>query len=533
MEQRPPLTPAPVLPPADSGSRGGAPSALEARGISKRFPGGVVANDRVDLTVRPGEVHALLGENGSGKTTLCRALVGLHQPDDGEILVNGERVYFGSPSDAHRAGVFMVHQHFSLVERMTVAENVVLGWSQHGGFRFDRRATEAQVAAVSERLDIQVDPGATVSQLSVGERQRVEILKALYRGARTLILDEPTTVLTPQEVEHLFELLRGMTSAGGSVVFISHKLHEVLAVCDRVSVLRRGRTTANLDLRTADVDAKELARVMVGRVTEPVRRPARMADPDPTNPLQLFDVVTRSPDGHDVLKGVSLAVRAGEILGIAGVAGNGQRDLADVICGLRPLASGSIVVDGVTLQSGMPRAAIAAGIAYVPEDRMGVGLAPGLQISENLVLKSFGRAPYSTALLVRRGRVLERAHELLERFTIKGRPETLIRQLSGGNAQKVLLARELSSRPRVLVVAAATRGLDVAATEAIRTLLIEAATSRVAVVMISEDLDEILDLADRVAVMCDGIVTGIVDPETASVEEIGLLMMGQRGDAST
>jgi simple sugar transport system ATP-binding protein len=505
-------------------------AALAAHGVTKRFPG-VVANDRVDFEVRPGEVHALLGENGSGKTTLCKILTGLYRPDEGDVVVAGRRVALHSPADAYAAGVFMVHQHFSLVEGMTVAENVVLGWSARKSFRFDRRRAEAEVAAAAERFQTDVDPQTPVWQLSVGERQRVEILKALYRGARTLILDEPTTVLTPQEVDGLFASLRRMAAEGGSVVFISHKLREVLAVCDRVTVLRQGRTAGRLDLRRPDtgerVDTKALARMMVGRDIELTRRAPRERAPSVEPLLRLDGVAAENDFGREVLKGVSLDLHRGEILGVAGVAGNGQRQLAEVVAGLRRCVRGSIEVDGRPLPPGDPRATIDRGVAYVPEDRLGVGLAAGLPIADNIALKAFRTSDLALGPFMRPGRVRERAGELLELFDVKGAPDTLVRQLSGGNAQKVLLAREMSSDPKVLVVAAPTRGLDVSAMEAVRGLLVAAAERGVAVLLISEDLDEILDLADRVAVMCDGRVTGVVDVDGADVDEIGMLMMGQ------
>ena len=502
--------------------------ALAARGLTKRFPH-VTANDAVDFEVAPGEVHGLLGENGSGKTTLCKLLTGLHQPDDGYVVVGGRKVVFRSPADAYAAGVVMVHQHFSLVDRMTVAENVVLGWSRQGGFGFNRNRVEADVAAAADEFHIAVNPRAPVWQLSVGERQRVEILKALYRGARTLILDEPTTVLTPQEATHLFELVRRMAASGGSVVFISHKLHEVLAVCDRVTVLRNGKRSGVVDLaehQDKPIDAKALAEMMVGREIDLARRSRRDRPPAATPLLSVRDVVVHNDSNRPVVKDVSLDVWPGEILGIAGVAGNGQRELADAICGLRPYEAGEVSLDGAALPPGSARAAIDRGLAYVPEDRTDVGLARGLRIADNVLLKAFRTSQYSVGPLVRRRRADARATELLERFSVRATANTLVWQLSGGNAQRVLLARELSSSPRALIIAAPTRGLDIAAIEVVRELLIEAAESGVAVMMISEDLDELLDLADRVAVMCDGRVTGIVAAENADVNEIGLLMMG-------
>jgi simple sugar transport system ATP-binding protein len=507
-----------------------ADAAVAARGITKRF-GPVVANDRVDFDVRPGEVHALLGENGSGKTTLCKVLTGLYRPDDGDVLVGGAPVSFGSPADAYDAGIFMVHQHFSLVNRMTAAENVVLGWATGTGMRFDRRAVEERVASAAESFNMDVDPAAPVWRLSLGERQRVEIVKALYRGARTLILDEPTTVLTPQETERLFESLRRMADAGNSVVFISHKLHEVLAVCDRVTVLRHGHTTGTVDLRTEQLEPKGLARMMVGRDIQLTRRERRSPEPSGEPALEVSGITIENDYGREVVKDLSITVGAGEILGLAGVAGNGQRELAEGICGVRPLSAGTVSVAGRAMRTGDARRAIRAGIAFVPEDRMGVGLAPGLTVADNIVLKSFRTRSMSKGPFLRRRQAVKRSQELLDQFNVKGTPEMLVRQLSGGNAQKVLLAREMSSDPRVLVVAAPTRGLDVAAMDTVRSLLAEAAERGVGVLMISEDLDEILDLADRVAVMCDGRITGTVPAAGADVDHIGLLMLGHEAAA--
>ena len=504
--------------------------ALAAVGVTKHFPG-VLANDGVDFEVAKGEVHALLGENGSGKTTLCKVLTGLYRPDAGKVVVAGQQVHFHSPADAFAAGVAMVHQHFSLVARMSVAENVVLGWSRHGGLRLNRRAVEEEVRDAADRFGIDVDPRAVVWQLSVGERQRVEILKALYRGARTLILDEPTTVLTPQEAQHLFSTFRSMADDGRSVVFISHKLDEVTAACDRVTVLRQGRTTGTVDLREQggeSIDARALARMMVGREIRLTRR-EHVADTPAAKPLlEVEEVVVHNDFDRPAVRGASLDVREGEIVGVAGVAGNGQRELAEAICGLRTRASGRVALDGRELRSGDVRDAIAGGVAFVPEDRMGVGLAPGLTVAENLVLRSFKADDLRWGPFMRHTRIRERARELVERFDVRGTTAMAVRQLSGGNAQKVLLAREMSSGPRLLVIAAPTRGLDVGAMEAVRRLLVEAATAGAAVLMISEDLEEILDLADRVAVMCAGRIVGVRDAREADVEEIGLLMMGRK-----
>ena len=498
---------------------------VSARGITKAFPG-VVANDGVDFDAERGEVHGLLGENGSGKTTLCKILTGLYRPDAGQVLVGGEPVAFRSPADAYAAGIFMVHQHFSLVSSMTVAENVVLGWRRHKGKVFNRRKVEDEVARAAERFDMQVNPRAVISRLSVGERQRVEILKAFYRGARTLILDEPTSVLTPQEAEQLFVSLRRMAAEGEALVFISHKLDEVSALCDRVTVLRQGHVSGSADLRTERVDARGLARMMVGRDIAFSRR-SRSEPIDESNPvLELQEVNAVDSDGTVALSDVTLSVRAGEILGVAGVAGNGQVALGEVIAGLRKHTGGDIRLRGEPLPPGDPRAATDRGLAYVPEDRIGTGLAPGLTVADNCVLKSYRQRHLGRGPFLVKSRILSRTQRLLADYNVKGTADSLVRQLSGGNAQKVLLAREISSEPQVLVVATPTRGLDVSAMESIRALLLEAAAGGAGVLLISEDLGEILDLADRIAVILRGRIQGVIDAEATDAEQVGVLMMG-------
>ena len=494
------------------------------RGITKQFPG-VVANDGVDFEAAPGEVHALLGENGAGKSTLSNILTGLYRPDAGEISLHGERVEFHSPRDALDAGVSMVHQHFRLVERFSVAENVILGDHRREGraFRLRRRATERRVGELGERYRVAVDPRANVWQLSVGEQQRVEILKALYLDARILILDEPTAVLTPQEAEVLFGTLRELAADGRTIVFISHKLHEVKAVSDRVTVLRGGRNVATVD--AAEATPRSLAELMVGRgLGEGVRAEPREPGEDV---LALEDVWADGDRGGAAVRGVSLSVRAGEIVAVAGVAGNGQRELAETIAGIRPATKGTVHVAGKTPRSGDPRAAITAGVAYVPEDRLGTGLAPSVSIASNLALKSYRKPPASSGPLLRLGRIREHAVELIKRYRIAAPgPQAPVRLLSGGNLQKVVLAREFSGGPKVLVAASPTRGLDVGAIESVHTYLHEAAANGVGVLLLSEDLDEILTLADRIAVVYEGRIVGETPRAQANVEEIGLQMAG-------
>src|SRR5437588_7332033 len=499
-------------------------AAVQMRGITKRFPG-VVANDGVDFAAATGEVHALLGENGAGKSTLSNILTGLYRPDEGEILVYCRPVEFSAPRDALDAGICMVHQHFRLVERFTVAENVVLGDHRREGriFRLRYRAIERRVAELGERYGLAVDPRARVWQLSVGEQQRVEILKALYLDARILILDEPTAVLTPQEAQVLFETLREMAADGRTVIFISHKLHEVKAVADRVTVLRGGHAVATVS--AAEATPRSLAVLMVGHGLGEGAPPKARAPGEVV--LGLEDVSAAGDRGGAAVRGVSLAVRAGEIVALAGVAGNGQRELAETVAGMRPPTDGVVRVAGKTPRSGDPRAAIRAGVAYVPEDRLGTGLAPSVSIASNLALKSYREAPASSGPLLRLRRIRERAVELIQRYRIAAPgPAAPVRLLSGGNLQKVVLAREFSGQPKVLVAASPTRGLDVGAIESVHSYLHEAAAAGVGVLLISEDLDEILTLADRIAVMYEGQVVGETARADASVEEIGLLMAG-------
>jgi simple sugar transport system ATP-binding protein len=498
------------------------------RGITKRFPG-VVANDRTDFEAAAGEVHALLGENGAGKTTLSNILTGLYHPDEGEIELYGESVRFHSPRDALDAGIVMVHQHFRLVTPFTVAENVVLGDHRKDGRRFvlRRRAIESRVAELERRYGLQVDPRARIWQLSIGEQQRVEILKALYREARILIMDEPTAVLTPQEADVLFETLRAMATEGRTVIFISHKLHEVRAVADRVTVLRTGRTVGTVD--AAGATPRSLAALMVGHEIDEARRIPRAHPPRDDLALEVDGVTVVGDRGEIAVSDAALAVRSGEIVGVAGVAGNGQRELAEAVYGMRDLVSGAVRVDGTALRAGDPRAAIAAGIAHVPEDRLGTGLSPSLSVASNAVLKSYRRAPVSRGPVVSPRRVREAGVSLIEGYDVKAPgPGTPARNLSGGNLQKLVLGREFQGKPRVLVAAQPTRGLDVGAIETVHAYLRAAASDAVAVLLISEDLDEIRALADRILVMYEGRIAGEVDAETATVEDIGLLMAGGR-----
>jgi ABC-type uncharacterized transport system ATPase subunit len=493
-------------------------------GITKRFPG-VVANDGASFEAAAGEVHALLGENGAGKTTLSNILTGLYRPDEGQIELYGEPVHFHSPRDALDAGICMVHQHFRLVEPFTVAENVVLGDHRGEGrtFLLRSRPIERRVAELSERYGLHVHPRTRIWQLSVGEQQRVEILKALYREARILIMDEPTAVLTPQEAEGLFETLRAVAEGGRTVIFISHKLHEVKAVADRVTILRGGRTVATVD--AADSTPRSLAALMVGREVVTGHRPERI--PPAGAVLEVERLAAMGDRGISALHEVSLVVRSGEIVGVAGVAGNGQRELAETITGLRRPTAGTVRLGSRPLRPGDPRDAIRAGMAHIPEDRLGTAVAPTLSIASNAVLKLYRGGSVSRGPALLWNKIREHAHWLMHRYDVKAPgPDTPARNLSGGNLQKLVLGREFEASPVAIVAASPTRGLDVGAIETVHAYLLTAATEGVAILLISEDLDEILALADRVFVIYEGMLTGEFDPGSSTVEEIGLAMAG-------
>ncbi len=502
----------------------GAVPAVAMRSITKRFPG-VLANDSVDFQAREGEVHALLGENGAGKSTLASILAGLYRPDAGEIAIYGRKVEFHSPRDAMAAGVSMVHQHFRLAASLTVADNIVLGHRGTPWLRTNPATIDSQVAELAKRYRMPVNPRAHIWQLSVGEQQRVEILKSLYRGARILILDEPTSLLTPQEAGDLFETLRRMTAEGQTIVFVSHKLDELMAVSDRVTVLRGGRLVGTVE--TSETSPPKLAQMMVGRavVFAQSRRAQDMAGADIV--LELRGVSADGDLGIRAVDDVSLAIRAGEIVGIAGVSGNGQRQLAEAISGARSRTAGDVLASGRSLRNGDPEDAILRGVAHVPEDRLGTGVSPSLSVADNLILKSHRRPPIAAWGVLQRDRIAANARDLMARFSVAAPgPDTPTRLLSGGNVQKVVLARELSSRPKVIVAANPTRGLDVGATESVRALLLKAAADGVGILLISEDLDEILSLADRIAVIYEGRIVGVLPRDAADVQQIGLMMAG-------
>ena len=482
---------------------------LELRGITKRF-GLLAANDRISLSVAPGQVHALLGENGAGKTTLMNVLYGLTQPDEGEILVDGKPAKFGSPRDAIAAGIGMVHQHFMLVPVFTVAENVTLGIEEAGrAGLLDRRKARRDVADLSHRYGLDVNPDALVEELPVGIQQRVEIVKALVRQAKVLILDEPTAVLTPAETEELFRIIRQLQAGGTSVIFISHKLKEVQAIADTITVLRRGQVVG---ARTPPVTEDDLSALMVGRNVQ------LRVSKDPAKPgevvLDVAGLTVADDAGGLPVDGLSFQVRAGEILGVAGVQGNGQTELCEALMGLRPVAGGTISVEGHDLTRASPRARLQAGIAYVPEDRNEDGLVGSFSVAENLILDMYDRAPYSSGINLNLPSIRANAAARIEEFDIRtGSAATAAGTLSGGNQQKVILAREVGREHKVLIASQPTRGLDVGSIEFVHKRIIRQRDRGVAVVIVSSELDEIYALADRIAVMYEGKITGFRDPD--------------------
>ncbi|MCA9898259.1 MAG: ABC transporter ATP-binding protein [Anaerolineales bacterium] len=489
--------------------------------VTVRFPG-VLANDRVNLTLKQGEIHALLGENGAGKSTLMNVLAGLYKQASGTIWVNGEQVSFNSPKDAIARGIGMVHQHFMLVPTQTVTENILLGLDDPKFF-MNLAEYDKKILALQDQFGLRVDPKAKIWQLSVGEQQRVEILKTLYRGANILIMDEPTAVLAPQEIDDLMKTMRSMVDQGKSIIFISHKLHEVTAVADRITVLRKGKVTAE-GHSIEGLTREKLAELMVGRsVVFAVEKKPHQAG---QVVLSMKDVRAENNKGVPALRGVSLEVRSGEILGIAGVAGNGQSELAEVITGLRP-CTGTIQVNGEDLSNQPPIKAIRTGVSHVPEDRTKVGSAPNMSITENTIMKSYRGEPISSRWQINFNRARERARNLKQKYDILAPSvETMARKLSGGNLQKVILAREISAQPNLMVAVQPTRGLDVGAIEAIQTLLLEQRENGTAVLLVSEELEELLALSDRIAVIFDGHIMGIVDANKADINEIGLMMTG-------
>jgi len=501
---------------------------LELKGITKRF-GALVANAHIDLTVVPGQVHALLGENGAGKSTLMNVLYGLLQPDEGQILLDGKPVTFRTPKDAITAGIGMVHQHFMLVPVFTVAENVTLGIEEtRPSGLLDRRKTRQDVRELSRRYGLDVDPDALVENLPVGTQQRVEIIKALVRNAKVLILDEPTSVLTPTETEDLFRIVRELKAGGTSVIFISHKLKEVQSIADTITVLRRGQVVGQTSPSATE---DELAALMVGRDVQLV------VSKDPAKPgavvLEVDGMTVADSDGRIWLNDIAFSVRAGEILGVAGVQGNGQTELCEALMGLRPTAAGRVTLDGRDLTHATPRQRLRAGVAYIPEDRQEDGLIGDFSVAENMVLDVYDRKPFASGINLDLEAITTNASERVKEFDVRTTSvQTPVGTLSGGNQQKVILARELGREHKVLVASQPTRGLDVGSIEFVHKRIVAARDAGVAVLIVSSELDEIYALADRIAVMYEGRITGF-RPPTVAVEELGRLMAGGADDEAS
>ena len=501
---------------------------LELRGITKQFPG-VLANDHIDFDLRDGEVHALLGENGAGKSTLMSILYGLYTADSGEIFMDGKPVTISSPKHAIELGIGMVHQHFMLIPVMTVTENIVLAQEpRHAGVLLDYDAAAERVRELSTSFGLAVDPHARIERITVGQQQRVEILKALYRGAEILILDEPTAVLTPQEAKELFEIIESLKSQGKSIVFISHKLNEVLEISDRISVLRRGKLIETID-REGATEAG-LARSMVGREVL-LRVEKKKATPGKLL-LDVEDLVVRDDRGLEAVRSVSFQVHAGEIVGIAGVDGNGQSELIDALAGLRHVASGRIAVGGEDITRATAREALDAGMGHIPEDRHRRGLVLDFNLAENLVLHDYGKQPFSRFGWLNPRRWINWARGLLKEYDVRGGgPATRSGSLSGGNQQKVVLAREISRDPQVLIAAQPTRGLDVGAIEFVHRRLVEQQDAGKAVLLVSLELEEVLSLSDRILVLYEGQIVAEFPPDV-SEEDIGLAMIGGKRQAA-
>ena len=493
---------------------------VEMREITKRFPG-VIANEDVDFELRYGEIHALLGENGAGKSTLMSVLAGLYRPEAGTIFVRGNPISFNSPRDAIDLGIGMIHQHFTLIQSQTVTENILLGLNEP---RFLMRLShyDKQMADIGKQFGLHVTPDAKVWQLSVGEQQRVEILKMLYRGVEVLIMDEPTSVLAPQEIDELFNTLRSMVEDGKSIVFISHKLHEVMTIADRITVLRQGKVTA-AGIDPAATSKAELANLMVGRkvlfeLEKTAREPGEVV-------LELRGVSADNDKRLPALRAIDLKVHSGEIVGVAGVAGNGQSELGEIITGLRNCTGGSIFVSGKEVTDRSARTSIDYGVAHVPEDRTHVGTAPNLSITDNVIMKKYREPPLARRASLDRDAAHEMAERLKEEYAILAPSvETPTRILSGGNLQRVILARELSSEPILLIAMQPTRGLDVGAIEGVQQLLLRQREEGAAILLVSEELEEIFTLSDRIVVIYEGEI--VADGVEADAAKVGLLMTG-------
>jgi simple sugar transport system ATP-binding protein len=497
---------------------------VKMRGITKKFPG-VLANDQVDFDVHASEVHALLGENGAGKSTLMKILYGLYHQDEGEILINDKRVKINSPTDAIKAGIGMIHQHFMLVPTLTVTENVSLGLPSSRGPLTDLERVSKRILELADTYGLRINPDAYIWQLSVGQQQRVEIIKALYRGADLLILDEPTAVLTPQEVDELFGIMRQMVNDGYGLIFISHKLHEAIEISHRVTVLRNGRKIGTRP--TSEINKRELAEWMVGHSIDFITTTVNDTCGDVR--LKLEHVFCESDRGAKGLHDINLEVRSGEIVGLAGVSGNGQRDLAEVIAGLKTPSSGKIYLEKEDVTGADVEELTKKMLSYIPEERMRDGIIKDFTVAENLILREHDHPKFSEKGFLKLKAIEKHSKELIKQFQVKTPShKTLVKSLSGGNIQKIVLARELSRNPRTIIAAQPTRGLDIGAAEYVREQLIIQRNEGTAVLLISEDLDEIFALSDRIAVIYEGKIMGILSREEATKENVGLLMAGVR-----
>lgn len=497
---------------------------LEMKQIGKKFSG-VYANEAVDLSVKKGEIHALLGENGAGKTTLMNILFGIYAADEGEIFWKGEKVQFHSPKDAIAEGIGMVHQHFSLVNKMTVLDNVILGLGKQGVF-LDRKGAKRKLEELAEKYGLSVDPDAKISELSVGQQQRVEILKALYRNVELLILDEPTGVLTPQETEQFFEVLRKLKREGYAVIIITHRMSEIMSISDRVTILRDGRKIT--DLVTKETNPTELSNYMIGRQLDYDFEVKETGQKETA--LLLQNVTVRKSHKKPALDRINLKVYKGEILGIAGVDGNGQKELAEVIAGIRKMTEGNLTFYGEEIAAKNIKERFDRGISYISDDRHQDGLVLDMNVEENLILRQYDRRPYLKGGIFQRNVIRENAAKAIEKYRIKtsgtSAGDTQVKLMSGGNQQKIVLAREITEQSKLIIASQPTRGLDIGATQFVRQVLMEQRNEGKSVILISADLEEIMQLSDRVAVMFGGKIVGILKKEEAEMEKIGLLMGG-------
>lgn len=497
---------------------------IEMLNIRKEFPG-IVANDNITLQLKKGEIHALLGENGAGKSTLMNVLFGLYQPEKGEIRVNGKSVKITNPNIANDLGIGMVHQHFMLVDPFTVTENIILGKETTVGGKIDIKKAEKEVKEISEKYGLAVDPQAKIADISVGMQQRVEILKTLYRGAEILIFDEPTAVLTPQEIHELIQIMKKLIKEGKSIILITHKLKEIMEVCDRVTVIRKGVGIGTVNV--SETNPNDLASLMVGR--EVTFKTEKVEAKPQQEVLEIKDLKVKDSRGLQAVNGLNLTVRAGEIVGLAGVDGNGQTELLEAITGLRKSESGSVKINGKEIRNHAPRKVTESGVSHIPQDRHKHGLVLDFPIGENMVLQTYNKKPYSKNGILNYKEIYKKANSLIEEFDVRTPSEfTLARALSGGNQQKAIIGREIDRDPDLLIAAQPTRGLDVGAIEFIHKRLIEQRDHGKAVLLLSFELDEVMNVSDRIAVIYEGEIVAIVDPKQTTEQELGLLMAGSK-----